>query len=1222
MKLGSILFIAATTSAPLAHGRPQGGDCDGNGVPDFAEVLELEAEFPNFGIGRDVDLFGSIAVVTRDIAPLQGGIDLIDISLPFSPVPLAQFSISNAQTYGVEVVGTHAYLANYTAVVDVDIANPSLPQIVASAPMPGGGTAMGIDVHGSVCYVAAGSAGLAILETFDLAAGPITTVPTAGFARDVAARGNLVLVADQPAGLTVVFAKKPAFPLVLTTVPSPGDPPEAVAFDGNLAYVAFGSDGLYIYDVSDPLNPVGLSSLSFSATALDVEVEGRTAYVATLEGGLQVVDVTNPEAPRLVDRVSSAVYSAAPHAEIAVLGGPDFEIASIASIRPSLTNFYLNLPGFAPFGSDVTTFGTLGFVSQGLYGMDVLDLSAPGWAVHIGDYDPVAPITEVTSFHSDGEAGYAVDRSYGFVAFDLADPRCPSVVASLALAGGAQAMAIDGNRAYVASAGAGLAIIDITVPENPIPFPSVIGPSPSAPVDLVVEGSVAYLFEDDRLRVVDVSDPLQPAVTATVVGATGDWRHGALIGPYLIRLGDDSLQPFDVRDPAQVQPVGPGLALPGGSQPSDLEIYGTFGIVGFENLGELWVVDLTDPAAPNVNPLSIHLGIRQFARRGRDLIAIGAFEDVGTFELAFQVQPDCNDNGLPDACDIAFGILDDDDLDGLPNSCEANLATADCSGVSLSLPSLACLDPSTAVQAPAMPILPFTDQVERVSLDPNGDEIFVAPIKFNKGSSHPSVSDDGNVVAWSNEVPLMCGQMMLERKQVFARIVSDQRTILISGRDDSLGPMLGTADPGCGPADNPAVSGDGRYIAFSSGEALPGEDMDNQCVDIFLHDLLSGKTTRVSENPCSGVGGDSDSTGPLAISYDGRFVAFESIATNLMWPDICQGLVPEPQDKEDDDPLSNVFLYDANPGEQPTIEWISVGRDGEGNCVLPDGASRHPSMSRDGCRIAFDTDATNLSTVPSPGGRRIVLHERASGRSRIVDRGFEPCSATVAQTMDFYGTSQRPSISDDGRWIAFESIANNLAPETTTVGPPTLSIDDTNPLYDIHFVDVETGIVSRLDLEADFGFAADRSNALPQLSSDGRFVVFTRTGDLCQCENLFELYLVDRDRNSSGLFDQPGNTDWVRLSDRPSADAAGAGMQANRLTGGNADITADGQFVVYMSEASDLLPPTFDANGDLLGCENQTELCQPPPFDPQCDNTPRPQCPLRWGRDVFRRRVY
>ena len=1220
MKLRFVLSIALTFGS-FAHALPQ--DCDGNGIPDADEVLHLEVEFPNFAIGRDADLFGSVAVLTRDTAPLQGGINLFDITDPSSPVLLTQFSISNAEAFGVEVVGTHAYLANYTAVLDIDIADPSAPQIVASAPMPGTGTAMGVDVEGRECYVASGTAGLVVLDAFDLAAGSIATQPTLGFARDVAVRGNLAIVADQPTGMTLIDVEDLSAPAIVASVPSPGAAPEAVALDGNLAFVAFGFDGLYIYDVADSANPVLLGSVSLAATVLDVEIDGRTAYLATLKGGMQVVDVTDPTAPRPIDRVSSFVYSVAPHGEIAVLGGGDLEIASVAAIDSSAASFTPSLPSFAHVDADLTTFGSLGFVANGPFGLDVLDLSAPGRAVHVGDFDPSASFTEITAFHADGEFGYAVDRSFGFLVLRLADLECPADAACLALAGGAEALVVAGKRAYVASAGSGLAILDVSDPLDPLLFPNAIGAAPSAPLDLVVEGPIAYLFEDDQLRVVDVADAAQPNVIATLAGGVGDWRRGALIGPHLIRLGAGSLQPFDVRDPAQIVPVGSGLALPAGSAPSDLDVFGTLAVVGFANRNELWIVDLADPAAPIVDPLPTNVPIRRLARRGRDLITIDVTGGVGAFELAYPVQPDCDDNGLPDACDIALGNLADDDLDGLPNLCETDPTTADCAGMNVSLPNLACADPSTAVQTPAVPILPFTDAVERVSLDPSGQEILVPAIPFNKGSSHPSVSDDGDVVAWSNEVPVMCGQMSQDRKQVFARIVSESRTILISGRDDSLGPGLGTANPGCGPADNPAVSGDGRYIAFSSGEALPGEDVDNQCVDIFLHDIQSGTTTRVSENPCTNIGGNSDSTGPVAISFDGRFVAFESIATNLIWPDVCQGLVPPPQTKGDENAVSSVFLYDANPGGLPTIEWLSVGRDGEGNCVPPNGASRRPSMSRDGCRIVFDTEATNLGTVPSPGGRRIVLHDRASGRSRIVDRGFEPCSATATEVMGFYGTSQRPSISDDGRWIAFESVANNLAPTTTAAGgAPTLEIDDTNPLYDIHFVEVATGLVTRLDLEAAFGFTVDRSNALPQLSSDGRFVVFTRTGELCQCENVYELYLVDRDRTSSGVFDQPGNMDWVRLSDLPSDDAAGAGMQANRLTGGNADITADGQFVVYMSEASDLLPPMVDTNGDLLDCENQTEPCYPPPFDPQCDNTPRPRCPLRWGRDVFRQRVY
>lgn len=185
-----------------------------------------------------------------------------------------------------------------------------------------------------------------------------------------------------------------------------------------------------------------------------------------------------------------------------------------------------------------------------------------------------------------------------------------------------------------------------------------------------------------------------------------------------------------------------------------------------------------------------------------------------------------------------------------------------------------------------------------------------------------------------------------------------------------------------------------------------------------------------------------------SISGDGRFIAFTSLATNLV--------------SGDRNGVFDVFLRDLATGHTRRVSVASDGTEG-------DGMTQAPSLSQDGRRVAFASYASNFAPVGEGRHSRVFMHEVASAHT------WQVSVASDGSDADWGAYS--PSISADGRWVAFQSRASNLVP------------DDTNYRYDAFVHDVETGITTRVSVGTG-GHQADGHSFIPEISGDGRIVVF------------------------------------------------------------------------------------------------------------------------------------
>jgi Tol biopolymer transport system component len=372
----------------------------------------------------------------------------------------------------------------------------------------------------------------------------------------------------------------------------------------------------------------------------------------------------------------------------------------------------------------------------------------------------------------------------------------------------------------------------------------------------------------------------------------------------------------------------------------------------------------------------------------------------------------------------------------------------------------------------------------------------------------------------------------------------------------------------------PAISGDGRYVAFDSEASglVPGDR--NAATDVFVRDRQTGRTSRVSRSS-KGEQGDRGSYTP-AISGDGRWVAFVSDATNLV-----------PHDTNDD---ADVFLHDRKNGRTIRLSLAVDGRETTGGTSpvisrngryvvynvgtplrsvgndsdldgmfvyntrthrrarLPEVAGIDPSISADGRYVAFSSEVRDL--VPGDSNRvsDCFVLDRRTKEIRRVSLG--------AHDRQGNGESTGAVISADGRYVAFSSSATNLMP------------GDTNKADDIYLRDLRIGTTRRVSVRGDGG-QADGISGGPVLSADGRYLLYLSAardlmpGPMGGAQ--FHIYWTD-----------------LRTGMLRRVSAGAGGRPANAESTSFPAMSADGRTVAFGSRASNLVAGDTNGHDDIF----------------------------------------
>ena len=325
------------------------------------------------------------------------------------------------------------------------------------------------------------------------------------------------------------------------------------------------------------------------------------------------------------------------------------------------------------------------------------------------------------------------------------------------------------------------------------------------------------------------------------------------------------------------------------------------------------------------------------------------------------------------------------------------------------------------------------------------------------------------------------------------------------------------------------ISANGRYVAFGSKATNLVNNDTNNATDIFVRDRLTGSTERVSI-ASDGTQANNFSTG-IAISFDGRFVAFSSFASNLISDDTNGGI--------------DVFVHDRQTGETTRVSVASDGTQHNGSLY-----TLVNSISSDGRYVVFHSDATNLVTGDDNDANDVFLHDRQTGQTTRISLAND---GTQGNDDSFNGR-----ISANGRYVVFTSGANNLVQ------------GDTNGTGDIFVHDLQTGQTRRVSVSSDGtegnnNSGNDGCGSGPNISSDGKYVVFVSSAS--------NLVAGDTNERNDVFVHDMQSRQTVRTS------IASDGIQGDGHSGRcrPPTISADGRFVAFVSEASNLVPS--DTNG-------------------------------------------
>lgn len=317
----------------------------------------------------------------------------------------------------------------------------------------------------------------------------------------------------------------------------------------------------------------------------------------------------------------------------------------------------------------------------------------------------------------------------------------------------------------------------------------------------------------------------------------------------------------------------------------------------------------------------------------------------------------------------------------------------------------------------------------------------------------------------------------------------------------------------------PATSSDGRYVAFQSDATNLVAGDTNGLPDIFVHDRQTDTTERVSVDSL-GVEADGDSQ-YVSISEDGRYVAFGSNATNLV--------------AGDTNGTGDVFVYDRQTDTTERVSVDSLGVEGDSD------SNAFAAISSDGRYVVFSSTATNLVSGDINNKFDIFVHDRQTDTTERVSVDSSENEAD--------GDTILGNIYGGGRYVVFESHATNLVS------------GDTNASVDVFLRDRDLGTTERISLDAT-NTEANNNSFYSTLTPDARYVVFQSTAtDIVtgDTNGVSDIFIRDLDTETN-----------TRIS------VSDAGVQGNAVSS-TPDITSDGRYVIFYSSASNLV--SGDTNG-------------------------------------------
>ena len=448
-------------------------------------------------------------------------------------------------------------------------------------------------------------------------------------------------------------------------------------------------------------------------------------------------------------------------------------------------------------------------------------------------------------------------------------------------------------------------------------------------------------------------------------------------------------------------------------------------------------------------------------------------------------------------------------------------------------------------------------------------------VNANGGSFNPTITADGRFICFGTDATNVANDGVSDSNGVRDVVLRDReqfKTILCSRASD------GTLSNGI--SASPRVAANGRFVTYVSlaSNLVPSDG--NGVYDVFVHDAKTRVTERVSVDK---VGGDPNGISSVPdISANGRFVTFQSMATDLTDGDVNSAL--------------DIYVRDRKTGQT-----LLASRTPEG--TAGDSHSSWASISENGRYVVFESDATNLVAGDTNGKKDVFRFDRKTKTVILVSR---PAAGGASN-----GDNSSATISKSGRYVAFASLASNLVQ------------GDGNGAKDVFVADLKKGALTRVGGAG----TSDR----PTLSASGQVLAFDSTaGDLVSddANSVGDVFAMNRKTNevtrlslSKGLDEQNGDGNATCVS--PTGRYVGFGSHGTNLAGSdqngfedaylrdtltgtterlsfdwldgepNGDctpvsISKDAKFVLIIADASDLVPGDDNGQADLFRLERAT----------------------------------
>jgi len=323
-----------------------------------------------------------------------------------------------------------------------------------------------------------------------------------------------------------------------------------------------------------------------------------------------------------------------------------------------------------------------------------------------------------------------------------------------------------------------------------------------------------------------------------------------------------------------------------------------------------------------------------------------------------------------------------------------------------------------------------------------------------------------------------------------------------------------------------AIDASGRYIVFESEATnLASAFTTLNRNHIYRKDTVTAEVVLVSSD-ANGLEANDGSSSPR-ISDDGRFVVFESLATNLS-PISTGG-------------TQQVFIKDLVDGSVDLVSRDTTG------LVVANAAAENPDVSNDGRVIVFESNATNLSDLTTNGATQIYLKNMA-------DDSIDMISSDTTLLSGGNGSSNRAYMSPDAQFIVFDSTAGNSIVTGATA---------TRSVYLVDMVDPNTTLLISVD---SFGNQGNGASIDASVSNDGNFIAFESGASNLVAGGtiLSDIYRRDRTGSQTLLVSTPD------------------GLTSGNNASVNASISSDGTYVAFVSASTNLVFETVLGLNDIF----------------------------------------